>query len=136
METGKRKRLEAAGRRVGEAGDFLDLSPEETALVDMRVALSTQLRAHRVRARLTQADLARRLSSSQSRVAKLDAADPSGSLDLLIRALLAVGATRHEVARALAKRVAWAPIAHTCVAGARRRRYLPSYTGAMQSRYM
>src|SRR5581483_4278956 len=45
---------------------------------------------------LSQAVVAKRLGSSQSRVAKMEAGDPSVSLDLLLRALLALGATRHR----------------------------------------
>ena len=106
MDAAKRKRLERAGFTVGTAADFLELSPEEAALVAMRRALSQTLREQRTAAGLTQAALARRLGSSQSRVAKMEAGDPSVSLDLLIRALLAAGASRREVGQALARRVA------------------------------
>jgi DNA-binding XRE family transcriptional regulator len=106
MDAKKRKRLEAAGFAVGSAAEFLDLAPEEAALVEMRLALSRALRERRADAGLTQAALARRIGSSQSRVAKMEAGDPSVSLDLLIRALLAAGASRRQVAQALAMRVA------------------------------
>jgi len=106
MDAKQRKRLEAAGFRIGSVTDFLELTPDETALVEMRLALSRALRRRREEAGLTQAALARRLGSSQSRVAKMEAGDPSVSLDLLIRALLMVGASRREVGRALAMRVA------------------------------
>ena len=106
MDAKKRKRLEAAGFAVGSAAEFLDLTPAEAALVDMRLALSAALRERRTAAGLTQAALARRVGSSQSRVAKMEAGDPSVSLDLLVRALLAAGASRREVGRAVARRVA------------------------------
>lgn len=106
MDTKKRKRLESAGFAVGSAADFLGLSTEESALVEMRLALSQELRERRGEAGLTQAAIARRIGSSQSRIAKMEAGDPSVSLDLLIRALLAVGATRRDVGQALARRVA------------------------------
>ena len=106
MDAKKRKRLEKAGWRVGNAADFLGLSEEETALVEMRLALSQSLKERRLASGVTQTTLAKQLGSSQSRVAKLEAADPSVSLELLIRALLAVGASRKEVATALARRVA------------------------------
>lgn len=93
MDAKKRKRLEKAGWSVGDAADFLNLTPEEAAMVEMRVALSRSLKARRLAAGLTQTTLAKQLGSSQSRVAKLEAADPSVSLELLIRALLAVGAS-------------------------------------------
>ena len=106
MDANKRKRLEAAGFAVGSAAEFLDLTPAEAALVDMRLALSAALRERRTAAGLTQAALARRVGSSQSRVAKMEAGDPSVSLDLLVRALLAAGASRREVGQAVARRVA------------------------------
>ena len=106
MDAKKRKRLEAAGWTVGDAAAFLKLTPEEAALVEMRLALSRTLRERRLEAGLTQTSLAKQLGSSQSRVAKLEAGDPSVSLELLIRALLAAGASRKDVAHALARRVA------------------------------
>jgi DNA-binding XRE family transcriptional regulator len=106
MDAKKRKRLEHAGFTVGTAAGFLELSAEEHALLEMRHGLSRALKARRVEAGLTQAQLAKRTGSSQSRVAKMESADPSVSLDLLIRALLAVGVTRREVGDALARRVA------------------------------
>jgi DNA-binding XRE family transcriptional regulator len=106
MDAKKRKRLEAAGWTVGEARDFLKLTPDEAALVEMRLALSRNLRERRIEAGLTQTALAKQLGSSQSRVAKLEAGDASVSLELLIRALLAIGASRKDVASALARRVA------------------------------
>lgn len=104
MDARKRKRLEAAGWRTGDASDFLGLSTEEAALVDMRLAVSDGLRARRQAVGLTQAALARKLASSQSRVAKMEAADPSVSLDLLMRAFFATGATKKDLARILTTR--------------------------------
>ena len=102
LTAAKRKRLEAAGWVVGSAAEFLGLTPEEQAVVDMRLNLSTMLRNRRRALGLSQAALAQRLGSSQSRVAKMEAADPTVSLDLLVRALLAAGITRRSLARAFA----------------------------------
>ncbi len=104
MDSRKRRRLEQAGWKLGSAADFLGLTREETILVEMKVALSVQVKAWRARAHMTQAALAKRLKSSQSRVAKLEAGDPSVSLDLLVRASLATGADPSEVAKALRPR--------------------------------
>ncbi|MGI8509053.1 MAG: helix-turn-helix transcriptional regulator [Gemmatimonadaceae bacterium] len=106
MDAKKRKRLEAAGWTVGDAAAFLTLTPEESALVEMRLALSRSLRERRMAAGLTQTELAKQLGSSQSRVAKLEAGDVSVSLELLIRALLSAGASRKDIAHALTRRVA------------------------------
>lgn len=102
MEKSKRERLEAAGWHVGTADDFLELSPTESALVDLKLSLSDALRRARAKARLSQDALARRIGSSQSRVARMEAADPSVSLDLLIRALLGAGASQETIALAIA----------------------------------
>src|SRR5688572_26320963 len=92
MDTGKRRRLEAAGWKVGSASDFLKLSEEEETLVELKVALGSSLRRQRARKRISQTALAKQLGSSQSRVAKMEAGDASVSLDLQIRALVALGA--------------------------------------------
>ncbi len=102
MRESKRKRLETKGWRVGSTAQFLSLSPEEAAYVELKIKLASKLRQWRVRRRLTQGDLAKLVKSSQSRVAKMEAGDPSVSLDLLIRALLALGASSREVARIIA----------------------------------
>ena len=99
MREAKRRRLESKGWKVGSAREFLNLSPEESAYIEMKLELAESLRAHRERQNLTQVELAKLVKSSQSRVAKMEAGDPSVSLDLLVRSLLALGASKREVAR-------------------------------------
>lgn len=106
MDSAKRKKLERAGWQVGSVADFLGLSEDETAFVELKLALSEELRSRREDQGLTQDALARKLGSSQSRVAKMEASDPSVSVDLLIRGLLATGASRREIAGAIAPRTA------------------------------
>ena len=101
MKKTKRARLEAKGWRVGSTADFLELAPDEAALVETRVALSRALRERRASDHLTQLELARRLRSSQSRVAKMEAGDKSVSVDLLLRALFSLGAKPRDIGRAL-----------------------------------
>ena len=103
MDKAKKDRLAAAGWRSGDAGDFLELTEGEAAFVELRLALAGYLRELRARNSWTQSQVARRLGSSQSRVAKMEAADASVSLDLLIRSLLTLGASRSEVGRVIAK---------------------------------
>ena len=98
----KRDKLKTAGWAVGSTADFLGLRPEEVALVEMRLAPSQTLRAWRKKKRLTQGDLAKVIHSSQSRVATMEAADPTVSLDLLMRSLPHLGATPKDIAKALA----------------------------------
>ena len=100
----KRRRLEARGWKIGTAQEFLRLRTEEAAYVDLKARLAISLREHRQRRRLTQADLAKRIRSSQSRIAKMEAGDPSVSLDLLIRSLLILGASRRELSRIMSAR--------------------------------
>lgn len=104
MKADKARRLAAAGWQIGSTKDFLKLSPDEAALIEMRLALAERLRAERVRKGLTQLQFSKRLASSQSRVAKMEAADGSVSIDLLVRGLLALGATRQEVGRIIGKK--------------------------------
>lgn len=101
MKAIKRDKLDRAGWTVGSAAEFLALNQEEAAFVEMKVALSQSLRQWRNRQQLTQGELARRLNSSQSRVAKMEAADPTVSVDLLLRSLLKLGAKRKDIARAM-----------------------------------
>jgi ribosome-binding protein aMBF1 (putative translation factor) len=101
VDKNKRKRLEAAGWRVGSTAEFLGLTPEEMQLIDMKLALGAQLREVRGHRGWSQEVLAKRLGSSQSRVAKMEAGDPSVSLDLLVRALLAMGTSLHQIGQAL-----------------------------------
>ena len=99
MRNEKRKKLEAAGWRVGTASQLLGLSKEEAELVELKLALAQGLRLRREARRLTQGRLAKLIGSSQSRVAKMEAADSTVTLDLLLRSLLATGATRRELAK-------------------------------------
>lgn len=99
MSSAKKKRLRKAGWTIGSAQEFLGLSDEEAALVEMKLVLARSQKERRLAQHLTQGDLAKRLGSSQSRVAKMGAADAAVSIDLLIRSLLALGATRGQVGR-------------------------------------
>ncbi len=102
MNPKKRRRVEAAGWEIGSAKDFLKLSNEEETVINLRIALGTSLRRQRTRKRISQTQLAKQLGSSQSRVAKMEAGDASVSLDLQIRAMVSLGASRKEIARAMA----------------------------------
>ncbi|HUI65689.1 MAG TPA: helix-turn-helix domain-containing protein [Bacteroidota bacterium] len=101
MNKAKKRRLERRGWRVGTPAEFLNLTPEERAYVELKLRLSDSLQVRRRRSSLTQHQLARLLKSSQSRVAKMEAGDPSVSLDLLIRSLLVLGARPKSLQRML-----------------------------------
>ena len=104
MHEEKRRRLEAKGWKVGSAREFLGLTDEEAAYIDIKLRLAASLRERRQHRGLSQAELARLLKSSQSRVAKMEAGDSSVSLDLLIRSLLALGMTNRDVSRIISTR--------------------------------
>ena len=99
MSTAKLKRLKAAGWKTGSAADFLQLSDEEAMLVELKVMLSDAIKRSRQKHGLSQIELARKMGSSQSRIAKIEAGDPSVSLDLIVRAYFATGGTRRELQR-------------------------------------
>ena len=103
MKSAKKKRLEAKGWKVGTVAEFLQLSPEESAYIEIKLALSKNLQERRKDKSLTQEQLARLLKSSQTRVAKMEAGDPSVSLDLLVRALLILGESRRTLAKMLSE---------------------------------
>ena len=99
MREDKKRRLEAKGWKVGSTKEFLRLTDEESAYIDLKIRLADGLRDRRQRNRLSQVQLARMLRSSQSRIAKMESGDPSVSLDLLIRSLLALGIYDRELSR-------------------------------------
>lgn len=103
MDKEKQERLANAGWSVGTTEDFLELTPEEAAYIELKLTLAQNLRAERQNNQLTQEELARLLKSSQSRVAKMESGDPSVSLDLLIRGLFALGKTSRDLSRLLAQ---------------------------------
>ena len=104
MDKRKRAKLKAAGWTVGTPREFLRLSDEEAAFVEFKLALSKTLQALRAAQELSQVDVAKRLQSSQSRVAKMEASDPSVSVDLLVRSLFRLGAQPGDIAKALRPR--------------------------------
>jgi ribosome-binding protein aMBF1 (putative translation factor) len=102
MRKQKQKHLQAKGWKVGTVKDFLGLSNEESAYIELKIKLAAGLKRRRQQKGLSQLDLAAKLQSSQSRVAKMEAGDPSVSLDLLIRSLITLGASERELSRIIA----------------------------------
>jgi len=101
MEKKKREKLEEKGFRVGTAADFLELSPEEEAFIDIRLDISNLVKAQRAKRGWTQEQLARAIGSSQSRIAKLEGGDLGISLDLMIKALLRLGTSKKQIGKLL-----------------------------------
>lgn len=101
MKGDKRKKLEAAGWKVGTMDDFLGLSKEEAEFVRLKLTLSRYLKTKRLIKKYSQIALAKYIKSSQSRVAKMEQGDPSVSVDLLLHSLFALGTTRKELAKVI-----------------------------------
>lgn len=101
MDATKQARLEAQGWKVGSVDEFLELTPEESMLIEIKLALASSLRQRR-RSQMTQAQLAQKIESSQPRVARAEQGDLSVSFDLLLRAMLATGATPQEIGQVIA----------------------------------
>ena len=104
MKDSKRKRLEKKGWVFGTVKDFLGLTDEEEAYIELRLRLADGLKERRTSQGMTQVALAESLKSSQSRVAKMEAGDTTVSLDLLIKSLLALGASNRDLAAIIGKR--------------------------------
>ena len=101
MDQKTSKKLEDKGWKVGTVSDFLELSPEEAILVEIKLALSQSLKERR-QSLMTQSDLAERIHSSQPRVANAENGDASVSIELLIRAILATGASTKDIGQVIA----------------------------------
>ena len=101
MQQTKRKSLEANGWKVGTAADFLGLTPEEETFIEMKISLSQSLKEMRKHKHMSQVAFAKLIRSSQSRVAKMESGSASVSIDLLIKSLLALGASQKDLAKAI-----------------------------------
>ncbi len=101
MKASKSKTLQEEGWKIGSVEQFLGLSPEEVAYIELKLALSASLKKRRRLEKLSQVEVANILHSSQSRIAKMEAGDPTVSLDLLIKSLLALGASRRDLAKVI-----------------------------------
>jgi ribosome-binding protein aMBF1 (putative translation factor) len=104
MQQSKRKRLEAKGWKLGSPRELLGLSREEELFIELRLKLADGLKARRQASGMSQVNLAKALKSSQSRVAKMEAGDPTVSIDLLIKSILALGASNKDLAAIIARR--------------------------------
>lgn len=99
MKKTKKDKLKKAGWKVGSATEFLELTEEEAAMIELKIALARDLKRRRQSKKLTQTQLARLLHSSQSRIAKMEAGDPSVSFDLLLKSLLSLGVSPKQLAK-------------------------------------
>lgn len=101
MDKKKRQQLLDKGFRIGSAADFLELTPEEEAYIEIRLDISNMVKAQRAKRGWTQDQLARAIGSSQSRITKLEGGDPGISMDLMIKALLRLGTSKKQLGKFL-----------------------------------
>ena len=99
MNALKKARLQRHGWAIGDAAQFLNLNAQEAQFVELKLALAAGVRELREQNGMTQAALAEQLGSSQSRIAKMEAADRSVTVDLMMRSLLAIGVTPGGIAK-------------------------------------
>jgi ribosome-binding protein aMBF1 (putative translation factor) len=102
MNSKRRKEFEAKGWRFGGVEDFLDLTDEELEYIELKIILSEMVKEHREKRGLSQVNAAKILKSSQSRISKIETADPTVSIDLQIKSLLALGATKKDIGQKIA----------------------------------
>lgn len=100
MKQSKREKLEAKGWKLGSAAEFLELTPEDEAIIELKLALGNSLKSLRQRKRMNQEAVAKLIQSSQSRVAKMETGSDSVTIDLLVKSLLKLGASMNDVAKA------------------------------------
>ncbi|MBL1141147.1 MAG: helix-turn-helix transcriptional regulator [Proteobacteria bacterium] len=101
MKANKEKKLKDAGWKIGSTNEFLELTPEESAYIEMKLALCNSLKEKRIKKRISQVAFAKKIASSQSRVAKMEAGDPSVSIDLIMKSLLTLGISKKELAQVI-----------------------------------
>ena len=101
MRKSKKERLQKAGWHTGSVKEFLGLTDEDLALIELKRSLSKMIRETREANKVTQHALAKMLESSQSRIAKIEGASPGVSLDLIVRALFALGVTPRTLGKFL-----------------------------------
>jgi len=102
-EARKIARLEKAGWKTTTVQEFLGLSDDDMVLIEVKVALAKRLKQQRARTGMSQVEVAKIVRSSQPRVAKMEAADKSVSIDLLVKALVRTGVSIQEIGRSLQK---------------------------------
>jgi DNA-directed RNA polymerase sigma subunit (sigma70/sigma32) len=91
-------RLAAGGWKSGSAAEFLGLSPEEEAIVEMRLALHKLLKE--CMRHMTQKELAARMGLTAGRITQIMNGYET-SMEQTVRAILATGASLRDVARAI-----------------------------------
>jgi len=102
MNKSKIRSLKKSGWKVGTAKDLLNLSDEELRLIETKRALRKLLKEARISNNITQEKLAEMINSSQSRIAKIEASSPDVSIDLIFKALFALGVSQAKLAKTIA----------------------------------
>jgi ribosome-binding protein aMBF1 (putative translation factor) len=106
MNKEKIRNLEKEGWKTRTVSDFLNLSREEEEYIEMKLTLSNYFQALRKKQCLTQAQVAAKIKSSQSRVAKIERAEAAVSLDLIVRSIIALGSSKKEIGKVMLAKTA------------------------------
>ena len=101
MKKAKRDQLAKRGYKITSAQEFLGLSDEEIAVIDLKINLINMLREARKATGVTQKQLARLMRSSQSRVAMLESGSSDASLELICRALFTLGISAKQLGKTI-----------------------------------
>ena len=128
MDKKKVTKLVEKGWKIGDTTDFLGLTKEEEAFIELKLLLAEYLQEKRTERHLTQHQVASLIKSSQSRVAKMEKSDPTVSLDLLVRSLFALGTSKHEIAHVLDVKNQKPPVRIKKVTGPQKRAIMTSHT--------
>ncbi len=99
LDSKKAARIKAMGGRVTTVEEWLDITPEEVAIIDMKIRLGEVLKARRKKKRLSQDRVAKILNTSQGRVSKMEKGQ--ASLEQLAWSLLVLGGSKQELVRAI-----------------------------------
>jgi DNA-binding XRE family transcriptional regulator len=102
MKKSKKEKLQKLGYIVTDTKEYLGLSDEEMALIDLKIQLMNKLRVIRKKAGVTQKELAKIMQTSQSRIAMLEGGSSDVSLDLVCKALFALGISKKQIAKVIA----------------------------------
>ena len=101
MKAPKQNKLKAKGWKISTTTDFLELTDQQAAYIELKLKLASYLKKIRTQRHLTQKDICKLINSSQSRVAKMERGDHSVSLDLLIKSLLALGVSNEDIGKTI-----------------------------------
>ena len=98
MKAKKKKALELAGYKMTDSVEWLELSPEEEAIVKIRVNFAMEIDRVCKERGITQQALAEKIGTRQSGVARMLNNPSKVTIDSLIKTLLVLGTPSKRIA--------------------------------------